>query len=257
MFIPLISTVLVERGLFKKSIRKKLGIGFRFNKWYVFAWLIAPVLTFSTLVISLIFPEVEYSPDLEGLIERYRDMLTEEQIAEMRSELDSLPVHPIWLMIPQSLLAGLSVNAIFAFGEEIGWRGYLVRVFENHSFIKSAFWIGLIWGLWHAPLILMGHNYPQHPYIGSFAMILWCLLLSPLFLFIRLKTKSVFGPTILHGTLNAIGGVSIMLVSGGSDLIIGITGLSGFIALVVLNALLWFFNKSMFRETLKDSMVDS
>jgi len=103
------------------------------------------------------------------------------------------------------------------------------------GFWKSSALIGVIWGVWHAPLILQGHNYPQHPVVGVFMMIGWCLLLAPIFSYVRLKAKSVLAAAIIHGSLNATAGLAIMVVEGGSDLVIGVTGLAGFIVLAIVN----------------------
>lgn len=54
-------------------------------------------------------------------------------------------------------LSGLAV----VFGEEYGWRGFLqdelVKLGKRHGVLL----VGLIWGLWHLPVILSGiHTYP-------------------------------------------------------------------------------------------------
>ena len=79
----------------------------------------------------------------------------------------------------------------------------------------------------------MGHNYPEHPKIGVIMIIVLCILLTQLFLYITIKSKSVIAASIMHGTMNATAGISIMAVSGGNDLISGIAGLSGFITLTI------------------------
>lgn len=43
----------------------------------------------------------------------------------------------------------------------------------------------------------------------------------------------------MHGSVNGLAGVAIMMLSGGSDLTIGLTGLAGLIALAVFNLLLY------------------
>jgi len=62
-------------------------------------------------------------------------------------------------------------------------------------------------------------------------MIIWCALLAPIFLCIRLRTKSTIAAAIAHGTLNATAGIAIMPLAGGTDLSVGLTGLAGFLAL--------------------------
>jgi len=134
---------------------------------------------------------------------------------------------------------------------KLGWRGLLLRELGRMGFWRASALIGLIWGIWHAPLILQGHNYPQHPVEGVFMMIIFCLLLSPIFSYIRIKSGSVIAAAILHGTLNATGGLSIMIVNG-NDLVTGVTGASGFIILSILNLLIFVLDHSVRGRPVKD-----
>lgn len=45
----------------------------------------------------------------------------------------------------------------------------------------------------------------------------------------------------MHGTLNAVAGISVAFVKGGSDLLVGIHGLSGLLVLVAVNG--WLMSK--------------
>ncbi|OQB08684.1 MAG: hypothetical protein BWY21_01152 [Parcubacteria group bacterium ADurb.Bin216] len=47
----------------------------------------------------------------------------------------------------------------------------------------------------------------------------------------------------MHGTINASYGFAILYVVGGNDLIVGLTGLAGFIVLVIINIVLFLINK--------------
>jgi membrane protease YdiL (CAAX protease family) len=82
-------------------------------------------------------------------------------------------------------------------------------------------------------------------------MIIFCLLLSPIFSYIRIKSGSVIAAAILHGTLNATGGLSIIIVNG-DDLVIGVTGASGFIILSILNLLIFVLDHSVRGRPVKD-----
>lgn len=149
------------------------------------------------------------------------------------------------------MIAGITINAVAAFGEELGWRGFLQKELGYMGFWKSSAIIGIIWGFWHAPLILQGHNYPQHPVEGVFMMTVWTLLLSPIFSYIRIKARSVIAAAIIHGSLNATVGLAIMVVKGGSDLTIGVTGLAGFIVLAIVNLSIFLFEHFLAREPIE------
>lgn len=233
MFIPMIVAIAVQKFIYNEPLRGPLGISFRFNRWFLVAWLLPPLIAFASLGVSLLFPGVEYTPGLEGMYERFQSTLTREQMEEMRSQASSLPVHPVWIGLVQGLVAGITVNAVAGFGEELGWRGLLHKELSYLGFWKSSAVIGLIWGLWHAPIVLQGHNYPQHPVAGVGMMTVFTLLLAPLFTYIRLKARSVIATAILHGTLNGTSGLALLVIRGGDDLTVGVTGLAGFIALAL------------------------
>ena len=144
-------------------------------------------------------------------------------------------------MLLQGLIAGPTINAVAGFGEELGWRGLLLKEMAPLGFWKSSVIIGFIWGLWHAPLILMGHNYPGYEVIGVGMMIIWCILLSPLFTYITVRADSVIAAAVLHGSLNATLGLAILPVKGVNVLIVGATGLAGFVVLIFVNLILLFW----------------
>jgi len=122
--------------------------------------------------------------------------------------------------------------------KELGYRG----------FWRSSIFIGVIWGVWHAPIILQGHNYPEHPVIGVFMMIVWTILLAPIFSYVRLRAKSVIAAAIIHGSLNGTFGLSIMVVKGGNDLLIGVTGIAGFIVLLFVNIGLFIYDRFLAKK---------
>ncbi|MEA4974879.1 MAG: CPBP family intramembrane glutamic endopeptidase [Paludibacter sp.] len=248
MFIPTIAVLIVKKLIHREKIASELMISFKINKWFFVAWLIIPVLAFVTFGISLLFPDVMYSPDMSGMFSRFESMMTPEQAEQMRASVESLPLHPVWITLMQGLFAGITVNAIAGFGEELGWRGFLLKQFKDMNFMKASILIGFIWGIWHAPMILMGHNYPEHPVAGVFMMTILCILLSVIFLYITIKSKSVIAAAVLHGTMNATNGISIMLIEGGNDLTVGMPGLAGFIALIIAITVLFVYDRYISKE---------
>jgi len=235
MFIPAAVALLLERRREGGSLKLLAGAPLRPNRWYAVAWLLPFGLALATLAISLVFPGVRFDLEMSGLFERFAGVMSPEEIEEMRQQIDAMPVHPFLLGIGQALIAAVSINAVAAWGEEVGWRGFLLRELTPLGFWRSALIIGFIWGIWHAPIILLGHNYPQHPRLGVIMMIAFCVLTSPVIQYVRLRAGSVFAAAIFHGGINASAGLALMLVSGGSDLLIGVTGLAGFIALAAAN----------------------
>jgi hypothetical protein len=107
---------------------------------------------------------------MEGVVERFGKFLPPGRIEQMRYQASVLPIHRFWISLRFRRIAGDSVDAVAAFGEDLGCRGLLLRELEPFGFWRSSVLIGVIWGSWHAPLILHRHNYPEHPWVGVFLM---------------------------------------------------------------------------------------
>ena len=241
MFLPGIVAVVLQKLVYKDNVVKPLAVSFKLNRWFLVAWMLPTLLVIATFGVSLLFPGVKYSPEMEGMFDLLEAALSSEQVGQMKEQAAGFPVHPVVIALISGLAAGITVNAVAGFGEELGWRGFLQKNLGELGFWKSSGLIGLVWGLWHAPIILQGHNYPEHPLLGVVMMIILCILLAPIFSFIRLKSGSVLAAAVLHGTLNGTGILAIMFVRGGNDLLVGITGMAGFIVLAVTNLLLAVF----------------
>lgn len=257
MFVPAISAIIVKKIIFKESLVKDLLISFRINKWFIVAWLLMPLVIFGTLGVSLLFPGVNYNPAMTGLAERFSKIATPEMIEEMEIQLSALPVSPIWLILIMGLFAGITVNGLAAFGEELGWRGFLLHRFKNMNFLKGSFIIGIIWGIWHAPMILMGHNYPDNPISGVFMMVALCVLISPIIMYITIRSRSVIAAAIMHGTMNATATISIIPITGGNDLLVGIPGLSGLISLAVFTLLIFAYDQYICKKKIMTRTIES
>lgn len=242
MLVPAIVAWIVQRR-HGERVKGPLGIRWTWNRWFTLSWLGTALVAVLTVGVGLLLPDVRLDLSMTSMIERLGAQLTPEQLAQVREQTAQLPVHPFWLALVQALIAGVTVNAVFAFGEELGWRGLLQREWAPMGFWRSSLLIGLVWGLWHAPLILKGHNYPQHPVAGVGMMVVFCLLLSPLFGYLRLRSGSVLAAAVAHGTLNGTAGLSAMVLAGGNDLTVSVTGLAGFVVLAVANLLLYWYDR--------------
>lgn len=250
MLVPMSLSIILQRFIYHEPI-KELGINFKPNIWFFIAWILPLFISLGSFGVSLLFHGISFSPDMSGMLQRYKSSLPPQQLSFIKEQIKTMPIHPFWLTLIQGMIAGVSTNALAGFGEELGWRGFLYKEFSevsgkiegfHHKFYRSSILIGIIWGIWHTPIILMGHNYPEHHIFGIFMMTLWCILLSPIFSLIRIRSGSVIASSILHGTLNALFPLSILLIKGGDDLIIGITGVSGFIILIIINVGIYLFN---------------
>lgn len=105
---------------------------------------------------------------------------------------------------------GTTVNALFALGEEFGWRGYLLWELAPLGFWKASGAVGVIWGIWHAPVIIEGYNFPSFPMIGVGVMTIACVAFSPLYTYLVFRSGSVLAAALLHGVFNGSAGMVLV-----------------------------------------------
>lgn len=241
MFGPALAAIIVQKFYNREALLEPLGLKIRWSPWYLAAWLAPVLIALAALGFSTLMPGVTYSPGAEGMMAKYAETLSPEQLEAMRGQMEALPVSLLLISLLSALVAGPTVNLAAAFGEELGWRGFLFKELQPLNFWLLSLITGLVWGLWHWPIIIQGHNYPQHPGLGIILMTLWTILLSPLMNLLRHKTGSTWSAALYHGSLNAVAGLPIMLTMGGNDLTVGVTGIPGFAILALVNLGIWFY----------------
>ena len=158
------------------------------------------------------------------------------------------PVAIFLLAMVQGSIAGFTINLPFALGEELGWRGLLLRETQKSGLLKSNLFIGVVWGLWHAPIILQGHNYPGHPLAGIFMMTLFTTSLSFPMAYCRFKSKTILGPSALHGMFNPLGMLTAFFVIGANPLYGFVAGIAGIAVILLLTVGICFFDKKFIRD---------
>jgi len=253
MLLPALCAIILQLVHKEKPFRN-LSVSFRLNWWFLVAGIVPFIASFLALGISLFLPGVSFSSNYDGVLQ----YIPEDQMELALEQLSKFPpVIFLLLQIFQALIAAYTINAVFAFGEELGWRGYLLKALQNKKLLPVSLITGIVWGLWHFPLILLGHNYPEHPVAGVGMMVIFCILLSPMMTYIVIKSKSVITAAIFHGAINAISGISILYLVGGNDLTNGMTGIAGFISLLLVNGALYFYDKYISKENIFTSVVGS
>lgn len=215
-------------------------------RYYLMAWFGPAVLTLvGALIYFMIFPK-SFDINMSYTINQYQSQGIEATVAQLRPTLISQ-------MITGVILAPV-LNCLFCFGEEWGWRGYFVpKMKEKMGFLPMVLITGVIWGLWHAPLTVMGHNYGTdyvgYPFLGIMAMCIFCIVMGCIFSFLTLKTGSCVPAVIGHGALNGIATMAIYFTNdGGNNFVgpapMGCIGGAAFIITAVIMAVLAMRQKS-------------
>ncbi len=157
--------------------------------------------------------------------------------------LQTFPELTIRVLLGLVALASLTVNPVvnclLTFGEEFGWTGYLLPKLLPLGKWNAAVLYGAIWGLWHAPLILGGLNYPRHPYVGVLLMYFVTTSIALNQSAVRLRTGSVFSTTFLHACFDAQArGFWAMAFVVSSPLLGGAVGLMGCLVIACVGCFL-------------------
>lgn len=211
------------------------------------------------LLVSYVFSEVMHLPGyghvevssaqfteaVEAMLEG-RDMAAPSAAMQRIGELPGVLL--LLVMLVGAAFTALTVNLPFMLGEELGWRGYLFAATAHWSAARRVALTGPVWGIWHAPLILMGHNYPGHPLTGILLMVVFCTVLSVLFDMVRVRVASVWGPSVLHGMINGSAGAFMLFAWDGHVLLASPAGVAGVLALLTICATAMAFDTTYRRS---------
>jgi membrane protease YdiL (CAAX protease family) len=140
-------------------------------------------------------------------------------------------------LVWQALTLGLLLGLPFAFGEELGWRGYLVPRLLDARVPYPLVVSGVIWGAWHLPLIFAGlYASGAQPALSGAIFMAVVIPAAVLFAWLRLATGSLWPAVVAHAAWNSIiQGVLDKSTQGGNTALW--TGESGLLTAVVLVAL--------------------
>ena len=223
MFTPAIAALIVR--VVRKEGFASAGVRLGPLKLYAAVWIAVPVLVALIYAITIALGLGTFDPTVARLSELIRE----------HSDGRTLPALPPMrvlaaVMFLQSLTLGVLVTTVATFGEEFGWTGYLLIKLLPLGRWRASVLYGAIWGLWHAPAIAGGFNYPGHPYAGVPMMCLLTISFALSQTALRLRSGSVVLTSFAHASLNNQGlGVLPLLVAGVSPVLGGVTGLVGIV----------------------------
>ena len=106
------------------------------------------------------------------------------------------------------------VNVLPCLGEELGWRGYLqFQLAQKFSRRTAGIITGVIWGVWHAPMIALGHNYGigywGYPLSGILLFTVFCVAFGCFLSWLTWRAYSALPAAMAHSALNALAGLPV------------------------------------------------
>jgi membrane protease YdiL (CAAX protease family) len=119
---------------------------------------------------------------------------------------DMPPLPAFGIRLAACLIFAL-VGCVQSFGEELGWRGYLLTRLFDAKIPAPVFWNGLIWGLWHIPFVLAltsARNLPERRPLSLFFFVAGTIAGSYLLSYLRLRSGSIWPPVLAHASGNAV-----------------------------------------------------
>lgn len=239
MLAPAIAAYLV-RGPLQDEGFLDSGASFNLPAWryYGIAFLISPVLLTVGVVLALLSQEQHWA--LDANVHHLAHELPFRPHTPWKTRLYDAWV-TFWAGVGNSVTFAIVLNAPFTFGEEFGWRGYLLPRLAPLGGVTAAVVVGVVWGSWHAPLIALdGYNFPGYPIAGIFAMLLFTVPLSVILSWLRFRSGSIWPGILLHAAINAQATVILLVLSKGNSLLRPPVGLLGTIPFWVLAGwLIW------------------
>lgn len=206
MWIPAISSVVLRLVHKEKLFKGIVWNPFKDFRWLLLAIFIPLIIEFLSLMVTYLLGAAELKPNLiiieKGLI----------SLKGVAMVFGAQP-QPWYILVPHYLLSyflgTVFYSLIFTLGEEYGWRGYLQKEWSPNNNLNGFVAIGIVWGLWHLPAILQGHNYPEYPIIGAFILMpILCIIFSIVFGIVYNRKHVIWIAVAFHGALNISADVS-------------------------------------------------
>ncbi len=235
----ILTRLITREGWKNVYLRPKFKQGWRY--WLI-CWIAPSILIIVGMAVYFaLFPQY-YDPSLGTL----RKLLEQSAGGIALSQ-----INPWTIAISQAVLGIVIspiVNALPVLGEEFGWRAYLQPKLMVLGGRKAMVLMGIIWGMWHWPVILMGYeynfNYPGATWLGCLVF-LWFTFLASTFLgWATLRAGSVWPAVIGHAALNGFANIFVFFVQGQPNLLLGpaVVGIIGSVGFAVV-ALLIFLRR--------------
>ncbi|NTV37365.1 MAG: CPBP family intramembrane metalloprotease [Anaerolineaceae bacterium] len=217
MIANMLTRIITREGMLKSRLKINFKVGWQ--SW-IFAWFGPLVLTvIGVAVFFLIFPGL-FDRGFTGI-----QTMIDQAAAKGTDVTDMTPMNLIVSQLFQVALMSPLIYSIFSFGEEFGWRGYLLDKLMPLGWKKATLATGVIWGIWYIPLVLMGYNYGYEyfgaPVLGIVPMVWYCMAASVLLGWVTLQGRSVWPAVIGRSAVNGIAALGLLFMIGTPNLLLG------------------------------------
>ena len=235
MYFPGLAALGVRRFILREDLSTSTVFRIGRPRFYLWAWMLFPALILATICLDLLTktsrPDRTFS-QLQGLFASAGRPLP----ADLRRF--------AFGQLGTALLIGPPIHALTTIGEEVGWRDFLLRRLIHIGFGEWAALMmsGAIWGAWHIPVILLGLEYSNNPFLGIPAFVVYAMLVGVILGWLQLASGSVWVPAVAHGSINAVQRASLVFITGYDGLISG--GLGSFIGWLPLTTFVVWLARS-------------
>ncbi len=97
-----------------------------------------------------------------------------------------------------SLVFSFFLACMAFFGEEYGWRYYLLPIMQKKFGLrKGVILLGLVWAVWHINIDFMFYSVETGP-LMFVSQIITCLTMGIFFAYAYMKTQNIWVPVIMH-----------------------------------------------------------
>ncbi len=239
MLAPVVAAMVTNRAS-GRPVTDALGLAPAFNLLLLVAVLVPLVAEVLTVSIGFAMPGASFDPSIGGFVDRLAPLVPPGELDALRAALTSLPLHPVLLSLPQVVVAGATINAVAAMGEEAGWRGFLQAALRPLGFWPAAAIGGAMWGAWHAPILLLGSPTLGEGLLASAVFVGVCLGIAPWLAHLRERGGSTWHAAVAHGTINAAAGLAMVVTAGHDAVWTGTGGVAGMLAWAAMTLALAF-----------------
>lgn len=228
MLVPAASAFAVRKWVTGEGFA---SAGLRLGPWkpYLFVWLGIPCLFGVIYALTVVLGLGMFKADASAFLHQLPPLPPGKH----------LPPTPILLAGAgvASLTVAVFITSLFTFGEEFGWTGYLLPKLLPLGRWRAVAIYGMIWGLWHAPIVAGGFIYPGHPISGIAMMCIFTTAVGMVQCALLIRYKSVILTSFLHASINTQArGIWSMLVTAVAPLWGGVAGALGCVAFGIVGA---------------------